>query len=107
MKLSMLLFCGLITIILLISCEKADLVTPQDQQQITNLENARVIKNCLGSFLEIEDKYYLVCNESLVQNYPHDSQVEVTLNTRASCGFSGDCYLGMEYEDSVEILTIQ
>lgn len=108
MKLSM-LFCGFITIILLISCEKADLLAPQaqDQQQITNSENARVIKNCLGSFLEIDDKYYLVCNENLVQNYPNESQVKVTLDRRASCDFSGGCYLGMEYDDSVEILTIQ
>lgn len=108
MKLSM-LFCGFIAIILLISCEKADLLVPQGQgqEQITNSENARVIKNCLGSFLEIDDKYYLVCNENSLQNYPHESQVEVTLNSRASCDFSGDCYMGMEYEDSVEILTIQ
>ena len=106
MKLSM-LFWVIITMVLLISCKKTDLSTPQDQTPTTGFQNAQVIKNCLGSFLQIENKNYLVCNENLVQNYPHKSQVQVTLNRQTGCNYSGACYMYFEYEYSVEILGIQ
>lgn len=116
MKLST-LFSGIIGMILLISCDKTDILIPQDQTKNTKsqtqninsstLQNAQVIKNCLGSFLEIENKLYLVCNENLVQNYPDKSQVQVTLSRQLGCLYSGTCYMHLDYEYSVEILSIQ
>jgi len=94
------LFLGLLMVAFLSSCDchkKEDCLS----------QHATVIKDCTSSYLRVDNKDYLICNEERVESYSNNSSVHATFQRKEGCSYTGDCYLHHSYEYSIEILNIQ
>ncbi|WP_113639412.1 hypothetical protein [Nubsella zeaxanthinifaciens] len=70
--------------------------------------NAIVEKNCTGSYLKIENKYYYVCNQSIISSYTSGQAISVSYEVLEGCAgmTTPDCYLNFNYESIIEIKEI-
>jgi len=62
-----------IIIFTFISCSKDD------------YKEGKIIKNCTGSYLNINDNEYLICNSEVVVNFNNDTEVMVDYNLIDKC----------------------
>jgi hypothetical protein len=67
------LFILSLTTILFISCKKEKNII------------ATVIKDCSGYYLQVEEKYYLVCNREILKDYNDGQEVVLSFNKINSC----------------------
>jgi len=62
-----------IIIFTFISCSKDD------------YKEGKIIKNCTGSYLNINDNEYLICNSEVVVDFNNDTEVLVDYNLIDNC----------------------
>lgn len=95
-KLFILLFAS--SLLLISSCSK-------DFLQV----NAIVEKNCTGSYLKINDKFYYVCNKEKLDSYTQGQSINVQYKVLEGCKSKEEtnaCTMAFNYEAIVEIKEI-
>ncbi|MDG1330987.1 MAG: hypothetical protein P8P74_01550 [Crocinitomicaceae bacterium] len=71
---------------------------------------ATIDRDCTGTYLEINNKDYLVCNPSMINSYPDGTSLKVKYNTVPECRASSDtffCELYHKNYGSIEITEIK
>jgi len=70
--------------------------------------DAVVEKNCTGSYLKIDNKYYYVCNQSMISSYASGQSISVSYEVLEGCaGLSTPaCDLKFNYDSIIEIKEI-
>jgi hypothetical protein len=70
--------------------------------------DAIVEKNCTGSYLKIDDKFYYVCNQDVIAAYTNGQQISVSYEALQGCKSKGtpSCDLAFSYESIIEIKEI-
>ncbi|MDX2171953.1 MAG: hypothetical protein SFY56_02460 [Bacteroidota bacterium] len=72
--------------------------------------DATVIKDCTGSYLRVDKKDYLICNENIFSNYANGTKVQATFIKLESCKALEDktvCMMVHEHEGLIEVKKIQ
>lgn len=68
---------------------------------------ARVIRDCTGTYLEIDGHDFYVCNYEEVSGYPDNTHVLVKYFTVEECGQVGICTLYHPKAGNVEVIEIR
>jgi hypothetical protein len=70
--------------------------------------DAIVEKNCTGTYLKINNKYFYVCNQSTLSSYPSGQSISVSYELLESCAamLQPTCDLNFGYESIIEIKEI-
>jgi hypothetical protein len=85
-------------VLLLVSCSKENV-----------LKEAQVSTNCTGTYLIIEDKAFLVCNEQTLSEYKHGDKIRVKFNVieNNECSKIGykpsACYMYYHFDEMIRI----
>ena len=69
-----------------------------------------LIKDCSDSYFRVDDKDYLICNETIVANYANATKINATFVKLESCSALKDiavCYLNHPNEGLIEVKKIQ
>lgn len=84
---------GIFTMFLLASCGK-------------DVQNGKINRDCTGSYLELNNKDYLICNPSMTSSIPDGSEVSVEFSFKPEGKFYGVCYMYHENHGFVEITAV-
>jgi hypothetical protein len=76
-----------------------------------NFTSATVVRDCSGTYLQIEGKDYSVCNLEKVANYKNEAKVKVTFDKLKECNGSAKdaivCYMYHQNEGWISVNTIE
>lgn len=74
------------------------------------MRNAQINRDCTGTYIELNNKDYLICNPSMTDSFPNGSSVKVKYTSKSACpsepGVSM-CELYHKNYGSVEITEIK
>ncbi|MBW8360940.1 MAG: hypothetical protein K0M56_01995 [Kaistella sp.] len=73
-------------------------------------EKATVVRDCTGTYLRVDTKDYLVCNNAILKNYKEGAKVTVKFAKTDSCPeFDGKavCMMYHENEGTVRISEVK
>lgn len=70
--------------------------------------NATVEKNCTGSYLKIDGKFFYVCNADKIAAYTNGQDISISYEVLEGCKSKGEpsCDLNFSYESIIEIKEI-
>ena len=82
-----------IVIFTFISCSKDD------------YKEGKIIKNCTGSYLNIDDKEYLICNSEVVVDFNNDTEVLVDFTLIDNCNNNQGtiCMMVYNYNGTISV----
>lgn len=68
-----------------------------------------VVKDCTGSYLQIEGSDFRICNKGKVENIPNGTAVIATFRSSTTCEADNDivCEMYHKYEDDIRISKIK
>lgn len=71
-------------------------------------KNATISRNCTGTYLIIEGKYYFVCNHNSIANYTDSTAIEVSYAVLGhdkvqNCDYIAVCKMLFPYENTITI----
>lgn len=94
MKTSVILAFSIINLLLL-SCNKRHTLAVLD-------------RNCTGTYLEVDDRSYRVCNVEKLSSYENGDMIDVHFRVTDECDNLDEviCMMAVEYDASVEILSV-
>ena len=73
-----------------------------------SLTKGTINRDCTGTYLELDDKDYLICNPNIVEDFQDGSSVKVNFKWKSSClSNSIICQLYHESYGFVKILKIK
>lgn len=72
--------------------------------------NAKINRDCTGTYLELDNKDYLICNPSMAESYANGSEIEVSFEFKSECNPNPNevvCFLYHKSYGFVEIKEIK
>lgn len=72
--------------------------------------NATVIRDCTGEYLRIDNRDYLICNPSKVNEYENGSSIEVKYDMLDECvsdPYNAVCFMYHESHGAIQITSIK
>lgn len=71
-------------------------------------KNSIVIKDCTGSYLQIDGSDFRICNQSKVEHIPSGTEVVAVFRSSSTCEADNEivCLMYHEYEDDIRISKI-
>lgn len=70
-----------------------------------NPESAKVVRDCTGTYLQIDKKDYLVCNSAIFKNFKEGQTVSATFEKADYCSeFEGQVVCMMYHKNDGKIL---
>lgn len=77
--------------------------------QKKNNKSAEIVRDCTGTYLRIDTKDYLVCNDEITATYPENGRVIATFKIVDECSQDDGivCELYHPYEEKIEITKIE
>ncbi|PHR24414.1 MAG: hypothetical protein COA38_16615 [Fluviicola sp.] len=94
------LFGTLSTLLILLTLSSCDKTT----------QKGKINRDCTGTYLELNDKDYLICNPTMTNSFQDGSSVRVKFKSESSCPSNSVtfiCYLYHKSYGFVEITEIQ
>lgn len=73
-------------------------------------QNGEIIRDCTGTYLQLNNRDYLICNPAIVSSYPSGSQLKVKFRHISNCSSNSDQAICEMYHHSygfVEIAEIK
>lgn len=69
---------------------------------------AIVDRNCSGTYLQMNEYYFQVCNAGWLEGYETGDQVHVTFRETGGCKDTDGpiCFIAVEYDASIELLSV-
>ena len=74
------------------------------------MRNGKINRDCTGTYLELNNRDYLICNPSMTNSIPNGESIKVKYNKKSSCPSNPDLILCELYHKSygfVEITEIK
>lgn len=75
-----------------------------------SMTNAKINRDCTGTYLELNNKDYLVCNPSMAESYSNCSEIEVSFEFKSECNPNPNeavCFMYHKSYGFVEITEIK
>ncbi|MCI5059379.1 MAG: hypothetical protein MRY83_24920 [Flavobacteriales bacterium] len=71
--------------------------------------DAKVIRNCTGIYLNVDNKNYKVCNRDILQNYENEEPLTATFKKAEDCDLQSElvCFMHFDFEHYIEIKDIK
>lgn len=73
-------------------------------------KSATVIKNCTGTYLQVDNKIHRVCNYEILDEYSEGEEVEVSFETSRNCEAYDTlilCEMLFEYNKDIRISSVK
>ena len=77
---------------------------------VKNPESAKVVRDCTGTYLQIDKKDYLVCNVDILKNFKEGETVSATFEKTDYCPeFEGQvvCMMYHQNEGKIRVKTVK
>jgi hypothetical protein len=71
------------------------------------VNSGKINRDCTGTYLELDNKDYLICNPSMTDSYSDGSEVLVQFDFKSEGKSFGTCYMHHENYGFVEITYIR
>ena len=69
--------------------------------------NAIVVRDCTGTYLEMDGGDYHVCNFDKIANYSDGATLNVTYKSVSECGLAGTCLLYHPKKGDIEVTDVK
>jgi len=69
--------------------------------------NATVVRDCTGTYLEIDGDDYYVCNAGEIAQYDDGAKLDINYKSVPECGLTGTCLLYHPKKGDIEVTDVK